>query len=143
MDNTNDKTRSNQPVPSSQPVAQSSSVGLVQKEQEVPISSSVQSEISEIIKASEEGPHVSKEVREVGVKKVSDRFPLTKEHTGVGIQHAGESTPVQTQPSGLVKIPEIREVKVDLQISPIYSARWLAEVKRRVLKMFGLWKEGK
>lgn len=138
MDDTNNKTGvREQSVPSSQPaVTQPSPVGLAPKEQ-APISSKVVSEISKIIEVSEKEPHVPKDVIEAGVKQVSDRFHLTKGHTDVGIQHAGESTQFPSQPPEI----KIEEVKKGLQISPAYSARWLAELGKKVLKRFGWWKE--
>lgn len=115
----------------------SSHVGSVQKER-VPISPKVVSEISEIIKASEETPSVPTEVKEAGIEEVSDRLTLTDEHKALGIQHAGESTPVSTQPSGVVSLEEVRQ---ELEMNPTSSGRWLGELRRKVFKFFGLWKE--
>lgn len=131
MDITNDKTV----VTSRQPVTQSSSVGLAQKER-VPISPKIASEISEIIRASEKEPSVPKEMREAGVEEVSDRFPLTREHTDFGIQHAGESTPVHTQPLGTVKLPMSEEeaLKTIKTTSNTDSRHWLAVLIEKIYK---------
>lgn len=131
MDNTNNNTAVGNKASF---VGAPSPVGLSQKEQ-APISQDVGP--SEFITSSETEPRLDREVREAGVEQVSDRFPLTEEHKAVGIQHAPESTPFPSQPSGI----KIEEVKKGLQISPAYSARWLAELGRKVLKGLGLWKE--
>lgn len=137
MDNANKAAVDNQVTS----VGANNPVGLAQKEQAPPISPKVKLEISKIIEASGKEPEIPTEVREAGVEQVSDGLPLTDEHKAVGIEHAKESTPFPTQPSGLVNVPAIDEAKRDLKISPVYSVRWLAELRKRVLKMFGLWKE--
>lgn len=135
MDNTNDKTRvSSQPVISSQPVGQSSPVGLSQKEQ-APISAKVESEVSEIIEESAKEPSVPTEVREAGVEIVSDDLTLTDEHKAIGMEHAGESTPVSTQPSGLTKIMSEEEaLKTIKTTSNADSKHWLAVLIEKIYK---------
>lgn len=142
MDDANRKADSNQTVVSNQQPTQdqnapaaatAGSVGSVQKEL-APIGSKVKSEISKIIEASERAPAIPTE----GVEQVSDKLILTDEHK---VEHAGESISVPNQPQGAVGLLKRDEVKAGLQVSPVYSGRWLAEVRRRVLKMFGLWKK--
>lgn len=137
MDNTNNKTGvGNQAVTSNQPIGQSSAVGLAQKEQ-APISSKVASEVSEIIEASEKAPRISAEEREAGVEQVSDKLRLTEEHKAVGIEHAKESTPVATQPLGIVKLPMSEEevLKTIKTTSKSDSKRWLAVLVEKIYKL--------
>jgi len=78
------------------------------------------------------------------VKEVGQRPNLTEEHARIGVQHAGESVPVDTNTLGVGKfptiLPTIEEVKENLTQPISNSARWLAELGRKILKRFRLWK---
>lgn len=95
--NINNKTAVvDKPAPSVGP--SSSPIGLGhQKEQEPSSSTDIQPSQSEI--------KLHEEIKEAGVEKISDTPHLTEDAKVVGIEHAGESTPVQTQSLGTVKLP--------------------------------------
>lgn len=57
------------------------------------------------LQPSEQEPILHKEVAEVGVEVVSEKPQINTEHHKAGIHHAKESTPVATEPSGMVQLP--------------------------------------
>lgn len=59
----------------------------------------------EYLQPSDQEPVLHEEVAEVGVEVVSEKPQITKEHHQIGIHHAKESTPVSTEPSGMVQLP--------------------------------------
>lgn len=130
MDNTN--TNNKTAVIDKQVPSAGSPVGSVEKEQ-APINPKVE---SQIIKASEEGPIIPKEVRDAGVEQVSDMPPLTDEDKIVGIGYSGESNPVHTQPLGMVKLPMSEEeaLKTIKTTSNTDSRHWLAVLIGKIYK---------
>lgn len=90
----------------------------------------------EFITASEPTPKILPEVKDAGVEEVKDALPLTEEHKALGIEHAKESTPVVTEPSGIVGSPLTKAqakqiIKMHKKIAD--SIVWLAML---VLKQF-------
>ncbi len=76
-----------------------------------------------------------KEVADAGVKEVSQTPNLTKEHFNVGIKHAAETTPVQREPTGIIKLP-MTQIQASQQAkgSTTDAATWLANFILRLLK---------
>jgi hypothetical protein len=103
-------------------------VGISQKEVEaVPV--------GDYIVPSETAPKIEKEVAEAGVKEVGQAPQLTEEHFRTGIKHAAESTPVQTEPTGAVKLPMSQsEAEQQAKGSTDDAATWLANFILRLLK---------
>jgi len=115
-------------------VATSSSVGSVQKEQ-APISAKVESQISEIIEASEKSPTIPTEVKEAGVEEVSDKLTLTDEHRAIGMEHAKESTPVLNQASVAKIMSEEEALKTIKTTSKSESKHWFAVLIEKIYKI--------
>ncbi|MCL5970068.1 MAG: hypothetical protein M1450_01005 [Patescibacteria group bacterium] len=91
----------------------------------------------ELIKPSEPEPVIEKEVLETGVRSVNnDRPVLSEEVKSIGLTDAKESTPVSTQPSGLVQLKEeLLKEGADKQ-NPGSSIRWLlTEAIKQLKKM--------
>jgi len=117
------------------PGAMFSPVGTAQKEKP-PIRPKVVPEVSAIIAESE---------REPGIEPVDGQVPFTKDHKEIDMQHAGGSMPVDVDTKALggkfpTILPTIGEVKENLTQPISNSARWLAELGRKILKRFRLWK---
>jgi len=93
-----------------------------------------------ILKPSEAAPKLHPEVAEAGVEAVSEKPELKEEHQKAGIEHAKESTPVKTEPSPGVVIPnapitgvKAREIlKLHKKISN--SVLWMAVSMIRQIK---------
>ncbi|MCL4354179.1 hypothetical protein M1349_01770 [Patescibacteria group bacterium] len=93
-----------------------------------------------IIRPSEAAPKLHPEVAEAGVETVAEKPELKEEHRKVGIEHAKESTPVKTEPSPGIIIPnspmteaKAREVlKLHKKISN--SVLWMAVSMIRQIK---------
>lgn len=74
-----------------------------------------------------------REVKEAGVEEVSDRLPLTDEHRAVGMEHAGESTPVDTQPK--LSMSENEALKIIKTTKNSDSKHWLAVLVEKIYKI--------
>lgn len=57
------------------------------------------------LQASDKEPVLHPEVTAAGVEPVSEKPKLTEEHEKIGVTASGESTPVATEPSGIVQLP--------------------------------------
>lgn len=91
--------------------------------------------VSDYITPSEKAPIIEKEVLEAGVKEVGQAPKLTEEHFRTGLKHAGESTPVQTEPTGTVNLPMTQsEAEDHAKGSTDDAATWLANFILRFLK---------
>lgn len=104
-------------------------VSAPQKEQQP-----VPSEVSEFVKPSEAGPVIHPELREVGVKEVTEVPDLTLEDKKAGLSAAKESVPVSTAPSGLVQLPMTEEeARHTIKTTSISDSRhWLAVLVEKV-----------
>lgn len=104
-------------------------IGYAQKEQQ-PAS-------QEFLQPSEDLPQLTKELKELGVETTKAESSPTGEHQAIGIKPAGESVPVTTQPSGIVRLPMTKEEAK--QISKTHgikdALRWLAALISRQLKI--------
>ncbi|RJQ38387.1 hypothetical protein C4559_01175 [Candidatus Microgenomates bacterium] len=118
----------NQPIQSQQQ-DQQTPVSLPQKEMGMGVV-----EASEIIKPSEPEPQIYQEAAEAGVEKVSEIPELTVEHLKAGIQHAKETTPVSTSPSGVVEFLKEVEAKEASKKDTSNSIRWLWELLKAAHK---------
>lgn len=98
-----------------------------------------------LIRPSEEEPQLSSEVKEAGVEvSPNPEVPnLTYEDKKAGLSHAKESTPVATEPSGLVQAPfptpmtlvQAEEViKKDKNTND--SKLWLSTLIRKLFRQF-------
>ncbi len=96
----NDQTKATNPS-QTDPV---SPVSPVQKEQEALIRQ-VGVVDTEWIKPSEKKPEIHPEIAEAGIKEVSELPELKEDHKKAGIELAKESTPVSTEPLGIVELP--------------------------------------
>ncbi len=84
--------------------------------------------ISELKPAGPEVKHeISQESKELGVAEIQDRPNLTSQHQEIGLEHAGPSVPVLTGPTGLVQIPEKKDIG--------NSGTWLNALWGKVRKM--------
>jgi len=123
MDNTSQKQNNTAQTPAL-------SVSTPNKEIEMaPVSDYLapSAEIESIIK--------DKEVAEAGVRETSQTPHLTKEHFNVGIKHSAESTPVQREPSGTVKLPMTQiQAQQEAKGSTIDATTWLANFILRLFK---------
>ncbi len=91
----------------------------------------------EYLQPSEQEPTLPKEVAEVGVEVVPEKPSINIEHHKVGVHHAKESTPVITEPSGMVQLP--MDPKQAIQVHQKNknvndSVVWLAELIVKHLK---------
>lgn len=83
------------PVPA-QP--QTSSVGTANKEVGV-------APVGDYVRASEAAVIKDREVSDAGVVEVEKEIKLEEAHEKMGVRLSAESTPVKTQPSGMVQLP--------------------------------------
>lgn len=109
------------------------------KEQVPVVQSFVHEEIvskePEWIKPSEVELQISQEVKEAGVEVVSQK-PIIK--PGVQVEHAKESTPVQTQPMGIVQLlNKVEEEGADKK-STTESGHWLWFLLKKISKQLGI-----
>ena len=116
-------------------------VSLPQKEI-APILSKDKTE--ELITRSEEEPKILQEVRDAGVEAVSDKPHLTKEDKLVGLDHAKESTPVKTSPSGNIKLPmtEKEALNIIKTTRKSDSRHWFAVLIEKIYKQFRFGNSG-
>lgn len=133
MDDTAQNTQNNDQNTTTQPVVTQniSSVSAPNKEAG-PVSSNIESTYIEPSGA-ENMPDVPSELVEQGVEKSKDyeRPILTEEHKNIGIQHAKESTPVITVPTGSVQVSMSEEeaehiVKTDKKTND--GILWIATI---------------
>ncbi len=97
--------------------------------------------VSDYITASETSPIIEKEVSEAGVKEVGKQPELTQEHFKTGIKHAPESTPVKTEPTGIVKLPMTQaQAQQQTKGNTDDAATWLATFILRLLKKMRIGK---
>jgi hypothetical protein len=76
-----------------------------------------------------------KEVAEAGIKETSQTPSLTKEHFNVGIKHSAESTPVQRESTGQVKLPMTQnQAEQQAKGNTDDATTWLANFILRFLK---------
>lgn len=76
-----------------------------------------------------------KEVAEAGVKEVNQVPNLTKQHFNVGIRHAAESTPIQREPTGQVKLSMTQsQAQQEAKGSTNDATTWLANFILRLFK---------
>jgi hypothetical protein len=80
-----------------QPQSQVAPVGTANKEIGV-------APVSEFIKPSEK-IIIDKEVTEAGIVEAEREIKIEEEHERMGIKPSAESTPVKTEPTGLVQLP--------------------------------------
>lgn len=83
-------------------------------------------------------PAITPEVAEAGVEVVSERPPLPDAAQKLGVTHAKESTPVQTQPTGQVQLPMTKQqahqtLKLHKKVTD--SIVWLAFLILRQFKI--------
>lgn len=116
---TQDQNQAQQPV---------NPVSTPQKEVEV-------APVREYIAPSETSPIIEKEVADAGVKETGQAPRLTEEHFKTGLKHAAESTPIQTEPSGIVKLPMTQsQAQEQTKGNTDDAATWLATFILRLLK---------
>lgn len=134
--NLQDQNSTQVPVQQQVPIANQTPVGIGQKEQGIvtSVDINVKPLDTELIKPSEIEPQIHPEAHEAGVEKVSDIPELTKEHEKIGIQHAKESVPVSTQPTGVVQLMEEVEAKGGKIKGDEESVHWLWVLLNRVTK---------
>ena len=90
---------------------------------------------SDYIAASETSPIIEKEVADAGVKEVGQAPRLTEEHFKTGLKHAAESTPVQREPTGAVKLPMSQsEALQQAKGNTDDASTWLATFVLRIIK---------
>lgn len=91
--------------------------------------------VSEYIVPSETSPIIEKEVADAGVKEVDQAPRLTEEHFRTGIKHSAESTPVQREPTGQVKLPMTQiQAQQEAKGSTNDATTWLASFILRLFK---------
>lgn len=106
-------------------------VGTPLKETEGPV--------SDYVLPSETTPTIDKEVVEAGVTEVKQTPVLTNDHFSVGIKHSAEATPVQTEPTGIVKLPmEEKEANLAAKGSIGDSKTWWANLIVMIFKKMRL-----
>lgn len=81
-----------------QPQPQVAPVGSAHKEVGV-------APVSDYVRASEAAVIKDREVSDAGIVEVEKEIKLEEVHEKMGVRLSGESTPVKTQPSGLVQLP--------------------------------------
>jgi hypothetical protein len=95
--------------------------------------------VSDYILPSEAEPKIEKEVSDAGVKEVSQTPKLTEEHYNIGVKHAADSTPVQREPTGMVKLPmEQNQASVAAKGNINDSKTWLANLVLRLIRKMRL-----
>jgi len=108
------------PITPVQPVAP---VGIANKEM-----GPIPSVVPEIRPSGPEAGHnIDQSSTELGVKEVQDRPSLTSEHKEIGLEHSGATAPVPTGPTGLVQIPQTKDIES--------SSTWLNAVIEKVRKL--------
>lgn len=134
MDDTaQNQDQANIPNQSQQPV---NPVSAPQKEVEV-------APASDYIVSSETSPIIEKEVLDAGVKEVDQMPRLTEEHFRTGIKHSAESTPVQREPTGQVKLPMTQvQAQQEAKGSTNDATTWLASFILRIFKKMGINNSG-
>lgn len=134
----NDNKTSGQPQSQIPAAPVQNPVGLPNKEAE-PTRTSPLSEL--LTPAGPEVKHnISRELVELGVRETGNNPNLTQEHREAGINHAGESVPPQTAPTGLIKLP-LTEEEALAEIKsrkPADSGWGFAALVLKVLKAAGL-----
>lgn len=99
--------------------------------------------VSDYIVPSEVTPRIEREVAEAGVKEVGKAPELTEEHFKTGIKHAAETTPLQREPTGIVKLPMTQsQAQQQAKGSTTDAATWLANFILRLLKKMRLSSTG-
>lgn len=71
-------------------------------------------------------PELTKEVEESGVKARQEEIRVDVELQSIGVKPTGTSTPMPTNPTIILPIPD-DEVEKGLHQKIFYSIRWLAE----------------
>lgn len=98
-----------------------------------------------VVKPSEAQPTLHPEVHESGVRSLPSTPPITQDQINVGIQSAKESTPVITQPSGIITLPlneqKAKEI-INHDKNTQDSAVWLATLIIHELHAQALKKQG-
>ena len=98
-DNVSSQSQPQVPVPSQpQPQPQVTPVGTVNKEVEV-------APVSDFVKPSETAVIKDKEVAEAGIVEAEKQIKLEEAHEKLGVTPSAESTPVKTEPTGMVQLP--------------------------------------
>jgi hypothetical protein len=96
----------------SQPQPQATPVGAANKEIGVV-------PVSEFVKPSEKIA-IDKEVTDAGIVEAEREIKVEEEHERMGIRPSAESTPVKTEPTGMVQLPMTQgEIKKDLKRGPV------------------------
>lgn len=99
--------------------------------------------VQDFISSSETSPVIDKEVKDAGVKEISEVPKLTEEHFKAGVRHAAETTPVSTEPSKTVHLPMTQnQAGEKVKGSTDDSATWLASLIMRIIKKMRLSKDG-
>lgn len=121
-----------------QPQAVSSPVSSPQKEQIEPVLGQTP---PEWVKPSEKEPEIHPEIAEAGIKETSELPELKEDHKKAGIELAKESTPVSTEPLGIVELPMTQAQASNIVKKNKDSANalvWLAIlVLKQIKKMHG------
>jgi hypothetical protein len=81
-----------------QPSPQAPAVGATNKEVE-------KASVSNFIRPSEPEPIKDREVAEAGIIEAEREIKLEEAHEKMGVRLSAESTPVKTEPTGLVQLP--------------------------------------
>lgn len=87
-----------QPVVQAPPQASVTPTGTTKKEAEM-------APVSDYIRPSEPEPIKDKEVVEAGIAEAEKEIKLEEVHEKMGVKLSAESTPVKTEPSGVVQLP--------------------------------------
>ena len=93
-----------QAQPQVQPQSQVTPTGTANKEIEV-------APVSDFIRPSEPEPIKDQEVVDVGVAAIEKEMKLEEVHEKMGVKLAAESTPVKTEPTGMVQLPDEKEAE--------------------------------
>lgn len=130
-DQTTDQNNTSNDPQNSTPVGYTH-VGSLQKEQGFGFSQ------GEMIKPTEQGPQISKELKDAGVEKAQGLLKIEEEHEKIGIKLAKEATPVSTSPSG-VSLPQTSQGIKNLLKSknPAQSFFWFLTLFLKQLKKGG------
>lgn len=127
-----DDAKHAQPAQQAQSVPLAQPVNIAQKEQE-PINSSEQLGEEELIRPSELEPKIPEEALKAGMEKVSEKIFLPDQ-----VQLAKESTPVSTEPSGIVQIMKDIKAQGGNTKNSSNSIRCLWELVLKLYKRFRL-----
>lgn len=114
-------------------------VGTMQKEAGI-INPRETKDVNEIIKSDEAELLLHPEVAEAGVEKVVEFPAVKKDQYEAGIRPAKESTPVITQPSGMVTLPMTdKEALRTIKTAKVEESRfWLASLVDKLCQKLGL-----